>query len=283
MRTINIFCSTKNFIFTSDNKNVFSHISTTLICSFDVQLFLRHIFATHPCAFPSFKPSSVLPLYNWNLTCGTFETACITISQDVSIDCVSIFWGINSRPSVMSETKFTLGISVYNRDIANVLPLVQCILKWSRDSSRQTTGRMTQYSSQWSFMKYSSCYRSKTEELLFVISNNIWTFWLVVHSLNDRFTLYNMYFCWKLIFQWFFKFRNFQSKFSQKCISQLTNLKTLYRSQFLVYWLRIFNKQCRKVWKIQWYPKLTKKFPTFGRTVQIAPHIIKQILIKIMK
>ncbi len=38
------------------------------------QLFLRRIFATHPYAFPPYRPLSVLPRCNWNPTCGTFTT-----------------------------------------------------------------------------------------------------------------------------------------------------------------------------------------------------------------
>ncbi len=38
---------------------------------------LRHNFATHRCAFPPLKPSTVSPLYNLNSTCGTFETPCL--------------------------------------------------------------------------------------------------------------------------------------------------------------------------------------------------------------
>ncbi len=52
MRTLDTFCFIENFIFTSDNKNIFSHMYTTLISSFDGQLFLRHLFATHSCVFP---------------------------------------------------------------------------------------------------------------------------------------------------------------------------------------------------------------------------------------
>ncbi len=43
------------------------------ISSFGGQLLLTHIFAAHLCAFLSLKPSSVLPLCNWNPTCGTFS------------------------------------------------------------------------------------------------------------------------------------------------------------------------------------------------------------------